>query len=844
MNKQSSSDAASKGPVHSSTLQSKAGQSSASIHRSSRSRRTKGEARRRSPELRQDIEATIHVLDNGVDRTPVPLQKRGSSNGVPRDSRQGGSSISGMLPVESSSLFHSSILNSSLDQIGLASNMSPGSPSQIGFLTASSSLTSVSVDRRGSGVSMGSSFAPMQGAPRTGSLLGVSDGSAAAAKPRVYTREERRQWLDAKTSVVLAETPTIMLYTHQDEIVPNERKEDVAKVQERNAAYAELVEAKRVDEGTRFHEKGSWTFVAPKKSIHCAIRPPRKKNAGALQVTPWMLRDQFAVLAADQAEELDQEEVGDEEDDEIVETASAAEKDMISETTAEQSSRSAAHSAFSWMFADSLLSTLRVMERAVVQNTMEEVQLSYRGITMDPNARRVPQPPEKKQMGSTEDIDASTGTVPVVTEAVQDGLEVAAVVAAVVKADLPPLKLSEDIKGLWTFRSPLTKNRAVTCMAWNCKETDILAVGYSALRSDSAQVAEAPKSSTGGIVCCWSLKNPLAPERVIQLPVEAGVSSVAFSYEHPSLLAVGDTDGSIVIYDIQKETNTPAIKTTLTSGQHTGAVWELKWVARGKERGEFLISISGDGRVVQWSVGKTIERVAPDLMTLKRQHGAAGESAFADDGGKRSGGASGQRRKRDALFSRQCGGMCLDVSPADGTIYVVGTEDGSLHQCNKSQTENYELDYAPHSELVYRVRWSPYSDNYFLTCSADWSSRLYRLGQSAQLLTFDSPNQNAVQDVAWSYTNSTTFATVTAQGNVEVWSITDAIHPRSRVQYLDQRRLANVLFAEQEAAVVVVGDEKGDVTVFRLLAPCYTTMHMTVDEQENELEEAIRKAIS
>ncbi|EKG08452.1 dynein intermediate chain, putative [Trypanosoma cruzi] len=809
----------------------------------SRSRRTKTESRHRSNEVWQELESTVHVLDNGVDRTPLPLQRRTNANGVPRESHQGMSSISLLLPLEGSSIFHSSLLNaSSIDALNIVSNTSPYSPSQTGFATASSSLTSVSVDRRASVFSSSTFSAPGQTVQYQAGSFQFEDAFS-VPKKRVLTREERHMWFEDKTTVVLCETPTIMLYTHQDEIVPNERKEELQEVQDRNAAYAELVEAKRVDEGTRFQEKGSWTFIAPKKSIHCSICPLKKKDAGALQVTPWLLRDQFTALLAEDTDVMkDEEEEVDEEDGELEETGEEQEKEVPSETTGEQSSLSNIRSISSWMLADSLLPTLRVMERVVVQNTMEEVQLSYRGITMDPAARRVPRASEKEENSNVEETEMA------VAAEVQDPNDVAPAVAAtpLLKSELPPLRMSEDIKGLWTFRSPQTRDRAVTCMAWNCKENDILAVGYSAVRGQDALGVEPANTFQGGIVCCWSLKNPLAPERVIQLNTEAGVSSVAFSYEHPSLLAVGNMEGGILIYDIQKDSNVPAIKTTLTSGQHTGAVWEMKWVARGKERGEFLMSISGDGRVVQWAVGKTIERVAPDLMTLKRQGGAAFEPVIADNGpsgGKRNGDMQ-QRRRRDALFSRQCGGMCMDVSPADGTVYVVGTEDGSVHQCNKSQTENYELDYAPHSELVYRVRWSPYSDEYFLTCSADWSSRLYRLGQSTQLLKFDSPNQNAVQDIAWSYTNSTAFATVTAQGNVELWTIMDSIHPRSTVQFLDQRRLACVLFAEQDAAVLVVGDEKGDVTLFRLLSPYYSGMNMLADEQERQLEEAIRKAIS
>lgn len=843
------------------------GGSDRSAVRGSHVRRGKGEGRRRSTDSKKEVEAAIHVLDNGVDRTPLPLQRAGS--GAPHDPRhpfsqntsgQITTSVSQAMLPDSNSIFQSSALNASADVVPIPSTGEGTNQSQVGFLTASSSLTSISIDHRLSSTTTGSARAagsgPLADAPPHTSWDGHGRGDAT----QVLTREQRREWLEEKTTVVLHETPTIMLYMHQDEVVPNDRPTELNEVLERNKAYAELVEAKRVDEGTRFQVKGSWTFAPPKKSIHSAIQPPSKKNSGGLQVTPWMLRDAFAHFAENDTNDEDQEGTADEEEEEVelVEDPSDTGKDTGSERTTDPSNASTSQQSVAWMFSDTIMSTLRVMERVVVQNTMEEVQLSYRGIVMDPEACRV-----RKEEAATSGLmrpdsdDMNSATTDDNKEAEQQNDQQTAGVddsaaAVAQKAEVPPVKLPEDVRALWTFRSPITKRREVTCMAWNCKETDILAVGYSAYHDEETQMLDAPHMFHGGIVCCWSLKNPLAPERVIQLSSEAGVSSIAFSDEHPSLLAVGNTEGRIVIYDIRKDTNIPAIKTTLTSGQHTGAVWELKWVARRKERGEFLLSISGDGRVVQWAVGKTIERVAPDLMNLKRQHGAASESAFAAESsgvlnGKKDGAPAGlkmptQRRRCEALFSRQCGGMCFDVCPADGSVYVVGTEDGSVHQCNKSQTENYELDYAPHSELVYRVRWSPYSDNYFLTCSADWSSRLYRLGQSAQVLTFDSPNQDAVQDVAWSYANSTSFATVSAQGSVEFWSIAESIHPTSRVQYVDRRRLTAVLFAEQDAPAVVVGDEKGDVTVFRLIGQYYSSMNLSLEEQERELEDVVRKA--
>ena len=79
---------------------------------------------------------------------------------------------------------------------------------------------------------------------------------------------------------------------------------------------------------------------------------------------------------------------------------------------------------------------------------------------------------------------------------------------------------------------------------------------------------------------------------------------------------------------------------------------------------------------------------------------------------------------KEALLARQSGGMCFDLHPRDSINYIVGTEDGTVHMCSKSQHENYVRDYKAHREPVYRVRWAPFHEDYFLTASADWTCRL------------------------------------------------------------------------------------------------------------------------
>jgi WD40 repeat protein len=295
---------------------------------------------------------------------------------------------------------------------------------------------------------------------------------------------------------------------------------------------------------------------------------------------------------------------------------------------------------------------------------------------------------------------------------------------------------------------------------------------------------------------------------------------------------VGNTDGTLALYDVRKHGNSPAVKTTVSTGQHTGTIWEVKWVERGKGRGENLISISADGRVLEWTRKKGLERNAPDLMKLKRMPSKQYEGQNSRIGHGGSG--------REALLSRQSGGMCFDINPKEQITYVVGTEDGTLHKCSKSQSENYIMDYKPHEEPVYRIRWSPFCSHYFLTCSADWTSRLYHVDRPDPIVTLDSNKQDAVHDVAWSNTNSTIFAAATANGHVDIWDIADPIQPRCTLE-LEGRSLNCITFADQESPVVCVGDNCGDVSVVKLNGIEFERGGLSDRDQYDRFQEVVKK---
>lgn len=838
----------------------------------SRTRRAKQDAERKAAaQLERERDTQIRVLDRGEDRTPLPLLKQSdtqAAKGVVRRGadRKGGDASSSQQEssqMDSSQNSEGSISTAEEEESGVLQGESDGSHS------VERSSLSQSVDVRRSEGTTASDSRAAGGAGKTATSTKEKEREdRAVERPKEWSVDEKRAWLNSEVTITLRETPVIMLYVHQDEVVCSENVDEVRDVLAKNERYTTMCEVKRKDEGTKFQERGMTTLTNPKKAIHSEIHPPSKKPSGGLHVTPWKLHDEFEKLAEEDLEAEDTKAATGEgaegtTDAAPVDDGEGGDAGDGDGDAGGEGSQSATKKSSAWLYSETLLPNLLILERVVVQNMVEDLQLAYRGIQMDTLRDHLP---EKKVVASnaqqkkrdafayrgTEDDDpASLGT----TKRAADGAEGDGVddsesqgaaspsgstggkQGARFVAGSPDGSTSSPphggarskMKVLWKYGNELTAGKNVSCIAWNRKNPDILAAGYGEYGIPH------PDKKYSGLVCCWSLKNPLAPERTIQLESEAGVSALSFSNHHPSLLAVGNTDGTLALYDVRKHGNTPALKTTVSTGQHTGTIWEVKWVERGKGRGENLISISADGRVLEWSIKKGLERNAPDLMKLKRM-----PNKTQDPHNARIGKGGGTSTTREALLSRQSGGMCFDMNPKELITYVVGTEDGTLHKCSKSQSENYLLDYKPHEEPVYRIRWSPFCSQYFLTCSADWTSRLYHVDKADPIITLDSNKQDAVHDVAWSHTNATIFASATAHGRVDIWDVADPLAPRQSLE-LENRSLNCILFAEQESPVIAVGDNTGEVTVIKLQGMEYERGGLSVHDQEERFQEVVRK---
>lgn len=199
------------------------------------------------------------------------------------------------------------------------------------------------------------------------------------------------------------------------------------------------------------------------------------------------------------------------------------------------------------------------------------------------------------------------------------------------------------------------------------------------------------------------------------------------------MIAIGDSHGNIAIYNIQQCVSSgkaePIASSKEVENKHSDIVWEVKWVQK-KEREETLVSISGDGRIIEWSLRKGLELT--ELYQLKRETNPNHNDVYA---------GADVEKKTGAMSFINTGGLSIDFpDDGQGINYFTATEDCTILKCQTSYSEQYMEMYHGHGGPIYKVRCNPFWDDnenpIFLTCSYDWTVRVWeaKTGSNTQKL--------------------------------------------------------------------------------------------------------------
>ncbi|TVK90645.1 WD repeat-containing protein 78 [Bagarius yarrelli] len=399
--------------------------------------------------------------------------------------------------------------------------------------------------------------------------------------------------------------------------------------------------------------------------------------------------------------------------------------------------------------------SLRVMERMVVLNIYQQKIAAYKGLPILPDPDFVPNLVEEDSVEvEEEDLD------------------------------------SPALEFLWSYSCELTKGRNVSCMAWNKKNPDILAVGYGEFGF---------RNQKPGLVCIWSLMNPTWPEEIINF--KDGVFSLDFSAFKPSQLAVGLYDGTIAIYSVHSSRTTLISDSRDGVQKHRAPVWQLKWITRihgpsGETKKESLFSVSADARISKWFFHHGLD--CTDMLKLKRIRNEKTEKVW----------------KHEPLIARWAVAMCFDFHPQDPNVYLVGTEEGHIHECSCSHNEQVMETYTNHAGPVYRVKWSPFCPDIFLSCSGDWTIQLWKQDHFIPVMSFTSIKTD-VYDIMWSPFWATVFGAV-SRDRLEIWDLgASLVDPILVSEAIPGVSPTSVLFSTMTDCVLV-GDSEGQVSIYKI----------------------------
>ncbi|NXE02043.1 WDR78 protein, partial [Chaetorhynchus papuensis] len=591
--------------------------------------------------------------------------------------------------------------------------------------------------------------------------------------------------LEQRVDIYLSETDTLWML-HLPTAVVSTEAEEAERILERNKIYVELCNTKIDSE--HFEEKMVQTIsgAVKTKEVQCEAITVAEKG---MMVTSW---DFDNSLDASETEPAETEE-----------PPGTAEKSSKSPTTEEQGQAVAVPSATesavparrheerechpeAILTSENLKRDLVVMERILMENIFQPKLAVYRQIPVliepdvasDTDREESEEEEDQEEKKDEKKQEEASFKPSVLSDANQSPAEAAA----------------PSLEQLWSYSCDLTSGHSVSSMAWNKVNPDLLAVGYREFVSQDQKE---------GLACCWSLKNPMWPERIFRC--EHGVTAVDFSLASPNLLAVGMANGRVAVYDVQSRSDAALLDSSASLNKHTGPVWQLRWVeqdrgAAGGDRKERLMCISGDGRMTQWFIQQRLDCF--DVMTIKRT-----QSRKKKLPGERE-------RKSEAPISQQAAGMCFDFHPEDTDIFLAGTEEGHIHLCSCSGKEQILGTYKGHKGPVYKVAWNPSSTDMFLSCSADWSILLWHRDSHTPRLTFTSVTA-FVHDIKWAPKSALIFAAVNER-RVEIWDLSVSIfNPVFFYAASPEGNLSCILFAKN-AECLLLGDSCGQVGVWQL----------------------------
>ncbi|XP_042225448.1 dynein intermediate chain 2, ciliary-like [Homarus americanus] len=184
---------------------------------------------------------------------------------------------------------------------------------------------------------------------------------------------------------------------------------------------------------------------------------------------------------------------------------------------------------------------------------------------------------------------------------------------------------------------------------------------------------------------------------------------------------------------------------------------------------------------------------------------------------------------------------CIDFRPDNESVVLLGVDTGAVFQCSTICLRHSLYRYAAHSSPVRGVTWNTYHNGIFLSCSLDWTVKVWLQHSPSPLITLDLGGP--VAGVSWSPYSSSVLVAVTDECRVFVYDLYLRRCSPMCVQNLAQRRrlAASCVAFSPFYPAIIIGGERSHLVSLKL-SPNLRSVHKDASELQGEAGSAGKEA--
>ena len=375
---------------------------------------------------------------------------------------------------------------------------------------------------------------------------------------------------------------------------------------------------------------------------------------------------------------------------------------------------------------------------------------------------------------------------------------------------------------LYDLYDDQSSGRIVTALDWSPNQNDLFLAAFSGTEDFTQQ---------SGLIQLWSLSNRKIPDYVINYQTE--ITSAIFYKDNPNLVIGGSMTGQILLWDIKSGKAVPEQKSPLGIGAmkdekdkdireekdnnlHKFPVYCLAVVGNDKN----IISLSTDGVLCEWS-----------LSNLSKPLNKYNISMIRND----------TQQQQDSL--NEIGPLCIGTCQNKNlNEFIIGCDRNDIYNI-RLQDKDYDIlnSFSGNKAPIFCVcphpttgDNSPDFSDLFLSCGADWTTKLWSTNLSdIPLLSFNQ-SKDYVYSAKWHPINPYIFATGDGSGYIDLWDLNrDMEIPTFRY---DLKNAINKLAWSYDGKKLAAGDINGHIAIFSSEKDVINVKNEDVNKFHNKIE--------